>query len=523
MHRAPLTAIEHDTELVESLRRPAAYAHPVDDVDLIETHISWLLLAGEFAYKLKKPIVLDFLDFGTLERRNFYCEEEIRLNRRWAPEIYIDVVPVTITDGQARFGGGGEIVDYAVRMHRFDQALRLDRQLDEGRLVEDDMKALATTIADRHLKASHVPETSRTRVLELTAQFMRDNFPPLADVVDSQLVDNLCTWTERELGRRASLLAKRFDDGFVRDCHGDLHLGNLLRLADGFRSFDCIEFSEDLRHIDVFCDLAFLVMDLAARRRLDLAAQLLNRYLEITGDYAGVPLLKLFYAYRCLVRAKVAVIRGGERDSETERATDFAEARFYCELAGREIKERAPRLVVMHGFSGSGKTFVASRLMAAMPAIRIRSDIERKRLAGLAEEQGSGSAVGGGIYTAAATERVYARLHALARAILEAGHNVVLDGTYLSSEERHQAVELAGSVGCRPLIVDVRAPPDVLRERILSRGAADVSEARLNVLEYQFEHAEAVRPDEGGTVIGVDTDQFVAIDELVERIGAVGQ
>ena len=521
MHRAPLTAIEHDTELVESLRRPAAYAHPVDDVDLIETHISWLLLAGEFAYKLKKPIVLDFLDFGTLERRRFYCAEEIRLNRRWAPEIYIDVVPVTITGGQARFGGDGEIVDYAVRMHRFDQALRLDCQLDAGRLVEEDMKALAVTIADRHLKASHVPETNRTRVLELTGQFMRDNFPPLAGVVDSQLVDKLRTWTEQELERRASLLAERFDDGFVRDCHGDLHLGNLLRLADGFRSFDCIEFNEDLRHIDVFCDLAFLVMDLAARRRLDLAAQLLNRYLEITGDYAGVPLLKLFYAYRCLVRAKVAVIRGGERDSETDRAADFAEASFYCELAGREITERAPRLVVMHGFSGSGKTFVASRLMAAMPAIRIRSDIERKRLAGLAEERGSGSEVGGGVYTAAATERVYARLRALARPILEAGHNVVLDGTYLSSAERRQVVELAGSVGCRPVIVDVRAPPDMLRERILSRGAADVSEARLDVLEYQLETAEPLSVAEQDNVVAFENHDSPDFNELLARVKQV--
>jgi aminoglycoside phosphotransferase family enzyme/predicted kinase len=518
MHRAPLTAIEHDTELVESLRRPAAYTHPADDVDLIETHISWLLLAGEFAYKLKKPIVLDFLDFGTLERRRFYCEEEIRLNRRWAPEIYIDVVPVTISDGQARFGGDGEIVDYAVRMHRFDQALRLDRQLDEGRLVEDDMKALATTIADRHLEASQVPESSRTRVIELTAQFMRDNFPPLAGVVDSQLVDKLCTWTERELERRASLLAERFDDGFVRDCHGDLHLGNLLRLADGFRSFDCIEFSEDLRHIDVFCDLAFLVMDLAARRRLDLAAQLLNRYLEITGDYAGVPLLKLFYAYRCLVRAKVAVIRGGERDREADRAADFAEASFYCELAGREINQRVPRLVVMHGFSGSGKTFVASRLMAAMPAIRIRSDIERKRLADLAEEQGSGSAVGGGIYTAAATERVYARLRALARPILESGHNVVLDGTYLSAEERRLALEMAGSVGCRPVIVDVRAPPDVLRERIMLRGAADVSEARLDVLGYQLESAAPLSAAEQAYVVAFENHDSPNFDELLARV-----
>jgi hypothetical protein len=517
MHRARATPGPPDTALVESLLRPAAYDHPVADVELIETHISWLLLAGEYAYKLKKPIALDFLDFSSLEKRHFYCEQEIRLNRPFAPEIYVDVVPVTETDGGHRFGGHGEVVDYAVRMYRFDQDLRLDRQLEDGRLVESDMEQLAGSIAERHLAATRVPADQRGRVLALTGEFMRDNFPPLAGSVDDRLVATLEQWTESQLAQHEDLLARRFDEGFVRDCHGDLHLGNLVRMAGGFRTFDCIEFNTDLRHIDVFCDLAFLVMDLVARRRLELASHLLNRYLEVTGDYGGMPLLRLFYVYRCLVRAKVAVIRAAERRDAGKRENDRGEAVYYCELAEREAAARPPLLLLMHGFSGSGKTWVSSHLMAAVPAIRLRTDTERKRLAGLEESESSHSDVGAGIYSPQASAAVYTRLRELARPILEAGHNVILDGTYLDGGERRQALDLARRIGCPAVIVDVRAPQAAMRERVSARKARDVSEARLAVLEHQQATAEPLA-ERDGRVIVFDNDGCRGVDALIRQL-----
>jgi aminoglycoside phosphotransferase family enzyme/predicted kinase len=517
MHRARATPKPPDTALVESLLRPAAYDHSVTDIELIETHISWLLLAGDYAYKLKKPIALDFLDFSSLEKRHFYCDEEVRLNRPYAPEIYVDVVPVTETDGGYRFGGHGRVVDYAVRMHRFDQDLRLDRQLEDGLLVESDMKELAGSIAGRHLAATRVPPDQRDRVLALTGELMRDNFPPLSGSVDDPLVAGLRQWTEAQLAQHQDLVARRFDEGFVRDCHGDLHLGNVVRMAGGFRTFDCIEFNTDLRHIDVFCDLAFLVMDLAARRRLDMASHLLNRYLEVTGDYGGMPLFRLFYVYRCLVRAKVAVIRAAERRDAVERTNDLGEAVYYCELAGREAAARRPLLLVMHGLSGSGKTWVSSRLMAAVPAIRLRTDIERKRLAGLGETESSHSGVGEGIYAPQAATAVYARLRELALPILAAGHNVILDGTYLARAERRQALEIARMAGCQAVIVDVRAPQAALRERLSAREHGDVSEARLAVLENQQVTADPLAANEG-RVVAFDNDGSHCVDALIGQL-----
>ncbi|MGI9260996.1 MAG: AAA family ATPase, partial [Woeseiaceae bacterium] len=416
-----------DRRLIDGLLSRAAFDHPVERVELKETHISWLILAGDFVYKIKKPIALDFLDFGDLEKRSFYCHEEIRLNQPWAPDIYLDVVPVTLQGDQPRFGGSGDPVEYAVRMRRFDEDMRLDRQLELGKLTVEDMRELANMIAKRHQEAAHVDAGQRSRVIRMTSTFIEDNFTALAGQIDVATFTLLQRWTTEELSGVESLLQQRFDDGFVRDCHGDLHLGNIVRLPDGITTFDCIEFSTDLRHIDVMCDLAFLIMDLYEKGRPDLAVHFLNRYLEVTGDYGGMAVLNLFFVYRCLVRAKVAVIMSQEREDVAAAKQDLAEANAYCNMAANQAGRRPPVLLLMHGLSGSGKTWVSEKLMAAMSAIRLRSDIERKRMVALHESASSDSGLGEGIYTESLNRDVYGRLLSLAQPVLNAGHNVILD------------------------------------------------------------------------------------------------
>ena len=462
------------------------------ECEVIETHVSWVLLSGAYAYKLKKPLDLGFLDYSTLEKRRFFCEEEVRLNKPFCPEIYLEVIPVTYSSGKARLGGDDDIIDYAVRMNRFDQSLRLDAQLESGRLGLYDMSGLAEAVADRHRDAPVVAAGRLERTVANVPRLARENFDALAGQVNGKRLQSLQQWTETSIATLQPVFARRFHEGRYRECHGDLHLGNLVRLPSGIRSFDCIEFSDDLKNTDVMADVAFLVMDLAVRRRLDLAAQFLNRYLELSGDYDGMRVFNFYFVYRCLVRAKIAAIRSRERNDQQAAADDIAEAELYCRIAARQTAERHPVMVLMHGFSGCGKTHLSQELMDLIPAIRVRSDIERKRLFGKGELESSESSVGGGIYRPGTSSEVYTRLLEIARMLLETGHNVIVDATFLTGPQRDAARKTAAGFGF--CIVSLSVDEAVLRQRIRDRSSAggDASEASTAVLEYQLSLAESL-------------------------------
>lgn len=518
MHNAGTQALPTDASLVEALLRPEAFRHPADDIELMETHISWVVLAGNYAYKIKKPVVLDFLDFGTLARRRHFCEEELRLNRPWAPELYLDIVAITGPADEPVMDGDGEPLEYAVKMLRFDQGLRLDRQLADGLLTVPDMKELGQNIAARHAAADRPDPVQREYLIGRAIHYFRENFDHLGDILEEDEFRFLRDWTERELEQHATTMRQRFDDGFVRDCHGDLHLGNLVRLPSGITTFDCIEFNPDLRNTDVFADVGFLFMDLTEKGHPELAAHFLNRYLERSGDYEGVVLLDLYFVYRCLVRAKVAAIRSRERDDENERATDIADARDYSAMARRQATTGEPVLVIMHGLSGSGKTWLSERLMAALPAIRVRSDIERKRLFGLDETADSESGIGSGIYSPSASVETYERLFTLADRLLAAGHHVILDAAFLEKKQRVFAKSVASSLGVNSVLVCAEAPVDALRSRIerRARHRDEASEADLAVLEHQLESAVPVGSNEAA--IRVDTTLDVDVGRLVSAV-----
>ncbi len=518
MHNSSSQPAHVDASLVEALLRKEAFPHAADDIELVETHISWVILAGNYAYKIKKPIVLDFLDFGTLEKRRYFCDQELRLNRPWAPELYLDVVAISGPADEPVIGGEGETLEYAVKMLRFDQHLRLDHQLADGLLTIPDMKELGQAIAARHAAAGRPDPADRERLTGQAIHYFWENFDHLGGILDDEEFAFLHAWMKAEIGKYEATLRQRFDDGFVRDCHGDLHLGNLVRLPSGITTFDCIEFNPDLRNTDVFADVGFLAMDLTEKGHPELAAHFLNRYLERSGDYEGAVLLDLFFIYRCLVRAKVAAIRSRERESEAEHTADVLEAREYSAMARRQATKGKPVLVLMCGLSGSGKTWLSERLMAGLPAIRIRSDIERKRLFGLEETAESGSGIGAGIYSPAASVKTYERLFALARDLLEARHHVVLDAAFLAREQRDAARNVAADLGVDPVLVCAEAPEGVLRKRIGQRAAAknEASEADLAVLDHQLEAAAPVGGD--GSTIRVDTSLGIDIENLVSAI-----
>ena len=503
--------------MIDHLLSAAAYSHPVRQIECLETHISWVILTGDFAYKIKKPVDLGFLDFHTLEQRRHYCEEELRLNRSWAPQLYLDVVPIVRVGSGVKVDGEGEPIEFAVRMRQFDQANRLDHLVDSGRLTHNDVVALAEEIARRHGAARRV--SPHGGLLSTTERLIWDNFESLQGEVPDAFLRRLDAWMRRALARHEPLIRKRIGNGWIRECHGDLHLANIVKLSEGIRAFDCIEFSRELREIDVVADYAFLTMDFIARGTAGYAYVFVNRYLEKTGDYDGARLLPLYLLYRAMVRAKVAVIGDERRAARTDRAEDRHTLRRYCALARALVSDRRPVLVIMSGLSGSGKTWLSSQLVPVLPALRLRSDIERKRLFGLEERADSGSGIAAGIYDREASARVYEYLVRTAKNLLSAGMNVILDATFLGASQRHLARQAADACGVACVIVRTTARQDTLVGRLQQRvEAGDASEADIEVFRHQLDNSDPLDPAERDISLTVDTDAAVEVARIATRI-----
>jgi len=503
-----------------SLLKPEAYSHPVATLELIETHISWVILTGTLAYKIKKSVKLDFLDFSTLRQRRHYCEEELRLNRRMAPELYLDVVPICGSEKSPQVGGEGRAIEYALKMHQFPQSAQLDKQLDAGLLNENDMLDLAETIAIYHRDALRLDFVSDQETVKQISTPQLDNFLPIDLVTDMRITRRVRAWTIQSLLDLERTLVERHKNGFVRECHGDLHLANLVRLPSGIVAFDCVEFSPALRNIDVISDVAFLAMDLVARARQDLAAIFVNRYLECTGDYSGMSAFGLYLVYHCMIRAKVAAVRSGERQKAAGRAHDVAQLKHYLAVAIRWIKRPLPIVVGMHGFSGSGKTWLSTQLLSELPAIRVRSDIERKRLLRLAETASSKSQPGGGAYTARARAGVYEVMMEVIDGLVEAGFSVIADASFLMRTDRQLLEAVANRNNVAMVWIDASADNDELVRRLQHRTAVrdDASEADTEVLGYQYRHADPLTEEELKHTVFVVTDRQVDPGAIIKAI-----
>jgi uncharacterized protein len=498
--------------LVAALRDPACYPHPVDAVEVLETHISYVLLAGDFAYKLKKAVRLPFLDFSTPELRLRNCREELRLNRRTAPRIYLDVVPIGARAGNPRIGQGGPAIEHAVRMRRFPQDALFSRLAARGRLEDGHVDALADALADFHgsIAGAAVPEGIGTA--EAIARPARENFAEILSLrpalgAGREALAALGRWTESESAALAPVFEARRRDGFVRECHGDLHLGNVVSIEGAAVLFDAIEFDERLRWTDVMADAAFPFMDLS-RGMERLAWRFLDRYLQRTGDYRGLAVLRFYAVYRAVVRAKIAAVRASQLAQHDPRLLDaLHESDAYLRLARRLSTRPAPVLAVMHGVSGSGKSTVAQALLESLGAIRLRSDVERKRLHGLDAGARTGAAVDAGIYSPEAGARTYERLAQLAREALLAGFPVVVDAAFLERSRRDGLRRIAASCGAACEMVTCGAPPDVLHERVSRRERArgDASEAGSAVLERQLAANHALADEELVHATRIDT------------------
>ncbi|NNK38927.1 MAG: AAA family ATPase [Xanthomonadales bacterium] len=493
--------------LTAGLLEPSAYPHPVGEVQLVETHISWVFLTGDFAYKVKKPVKLGFLDFSTLERRRHFCEEELRINRRTAPELYIGVVPIGTVSDRPRIDETPAI-EYAVKMRQFSHRARLDRCLAAGELDRADMGRLAVSLAEFHAgipfrERQQGGQEARCVVRPALNNFRHLDAGRLPDKTRQQLAV-IESWTRDQCRGLEARFEERAEQGFVRECHGDLHLENLLLIDGRFVPFDAIEFEPKLRWIDTANDIAFAVMDLLARSRRDLAFSLLNDWLQETGDYGSLGVMRFYLAYRSMVRAVVTAIRREQRAPDRDSARPATET--YVELAARLADTPAPTLYLMHGLSGSGKTWVSERMIAGLPALRVRSDVERKRL--LHETRGKGSAEGieSGLYRPEVTDETYQAMMRYCATGLGAGFDMIADATFLADRHSAAFTRMAAERGAGLTIVDCTAPEAVLRQRIRRRQAErrDASDADIAVLEHQLQAREPLTPAERDRAIEVD-------------------
>ena len=505
-------AVPSQSRLVEALHDPACYPHPVQPIRIIETHISIVVLTGPFAYKIKKPIDLGFLDFTTLAKRRLYCDEELRLNSRFAPEIYLDVVRICGTPQTPRIGGTGEVIEYAVRMREFLQEALADRVLARGELTPRQVDALSAGVARFHSDAPRSSEIDGFSTSEAVLAPALQNFAQIRLLPGQAgfmpVLEKVEAWTRREHARLREILAGRKREGLVRECHGDLHLGNIVILEGEPRAFDCIEFNPGLRWIDGMNEVAFLVMDFQAAGRTDFARRFLNGYLEATGDYAGLRVLRYYCAYRAMVRAKVMLMRAGQQGCTPEdKASATALFGRYFSVAAGCAQPSGSFVLITHGFSGSGKTTLSQPLVELTGAIRVRSDVERKRSHGLAAKDRPGSGIAEGLYGPEATESTYGLLLDLAGIVVEAGHGVIVDATFLQRRQRDMFRALAARAGVPFLIVDFTASEEILRSRILARSeqGADASDADLAVLEHQLGTHEPLQADEHESVFACDT------------------
>ncbi len=515
--------------LAGALRSPACYPHPSGPVTLLETHLSLVALAGDFAYKFLKPVDLGFADFRSLASRRAACEAEVRLNRRTAPQLYLDVVPLTGTPRAPRVAGPGEAFDYAVRMRRFGQELLLDRLAREGRLTPMHVDALARSVARFHAGAARAKPADGFATPALVLAEALDNFDALEDLNAAPGrradLDALRDWTVRTHASIEPVLDRRLHQGFVRECHGDLHLGNLVLLEGEPVAFDCVEFSQALRWIDVMNDGAFTLMDLAHHGLEALAARFLDRWLAESGDYEGLRVLPFYLAYRAMVRAKVAHLRAKQGGTAGVHAAARADAGEHIRLARQLVAWRPTALVLMHGLSGSGKTTVSEALVEALGAVRLRSDVERKRLHGLPPTARTDSAPNEGLYAPESSRLTYSRLADLAREALAAGWTVVVDAAFLRQEDRAAFREVARRAGAAFAIAHCEAPAEIrsgrVEERVLT--ARDASDAGAAVLAWQGEQGGSLEAGERESAVTFETSRGgidpAAVEALARRVG----
>jgi aminoglycoside phosphotransferase family enzyme len=515
-----------NSELISALLKPEIYPHACSELSLIETHISWVILTGDFAYKIKKPVNFGFLDFTSLPARKQYCDAELNLNSRSAPELYLGVLNIYGSAAYPSFEEiAGDVIEYAVKMHQFKNGHLLSELHDSGELSFLHIDELAERVARFHEEAKRAESETRFGHPEQLIIPAIQNFEQIRErLQNSQQIQQLAyleKWTISSFKILGDTMISRKKNGLVRECHGDLHLKNITLFRDRVTLFDCIEFNEGFRWIDVISDMAFLVMDLEERGLQSFANRFLNHYLEVTGDYEGLRLLPFYKAYRAIIRAKISLFEMADyTDDQDEVDALWSKYQSYIDLAESYTALPNRFVLTMHGFSGTGKSTVALRLVDQLGAIRIRSDVERKRLFGIDPRQHPGDSHAREMYASAGTDKTYHRLADLTGVVLDSGVSVVVDATSLMEWQRAIIEQQAANRGVPLGIADCQAAMSVIEEWIHRRESSgdDTSDADFSVVDRQVAHHDPLSPAEKEKTFVIHSNVVAETNELVSEI-----
>lgn len=522
----PASAITQ--HILECLRDPSAYPVKTRTVELIQTHISWLFLTDTHVYKIKKPVNFGFLDFSTLDLRHFYCLEELRLNRRLCPDIYEQVIALRETDTGAAFAGDGKVIEYAVMMKRLPDDRMLDRLVDSGRITAEEIRVVALEICRFHSNAPTSPHISEFGSLDQILSNWRENFEQAAPFHTSTLPPavsrTIRSYVESFTGSHRTLFAERIENGYIRECDGDIHLGNICLLNGTAYIFDCIEFNERFRNSDMAADIAFLLMDLEYHRRPDLADKALTVYITASGDKGCAKLITFYKVYRAFVRGKVESLQllDAGIDPEVRIASEKRAISYFRLAQGYCIRSSLPpTLFITCGTTGCGKSTLAAQLAFELGLATFNSDAERKQLAGLQPETPVQASFGEGLYSKEMNQITYRQLERLATDELASGHSVIIDAGFRTAASRATFGRLAAVHGAGFVILYVQCDPDEQVRRLCERssGGASVSDGRVELLDQQ-KNLFAPPDNSEGTVIPFSTSGASehALNSVYERL-----
>ena len=501
--------------LVSAMLMPGFYPDPTNHVELIETHISQVFLTGQFAYKIKKPVNFGFLDFTDLNKRKFYCEEELRLNGRLAPEVYLDVIPITKSEDIISLNGSGTVIEYAIKMKQFDQQGLLSHLVKDNRLSTDQIMSLARIIATFHQSILKLESCSHLGDADEILNPVMHNFEILRPIVNNQLLVKLnkikeaCLTLHRELKPE---FIKRKQNGFIRECHGDLHLGNIALINNKIVPFDGIEFNDSFRWIDTMSDVAFLIMDLEDHQQYEYAIEFLNHYLGITGDYQGLKVLRYYKIYRAMVRAKVTGLRLQQLSTNSEEySDDIKNLNNYLDIALQYCTTKKTSITITHGISGSGKSWLSDKIKSRINAIVIHSDNERKRLFSESDKD---------LYSPITTDKVYKHLLDCTKDIIESGYSALVDATFLDAKYRDMFRETAATSDMDFHILNCKTSKNILESRILKRQKEkiSVSDADINIMHKQLDNYQPLNENELSFSITVDSGSTIDFDSIIRSL-----
>lgn len=497
--------------LIQQMLEPDFYPHPVQEpIELLQTHISFILLTGDYAYKIKKIVDFGFLDYSTLEKRRYFCEQELRMNQQQAPDLYLEVLPIIEIGDRFQFGEQEDSgIEYALKMRQFPEENLFINLFTQDQLTTKEMEELGKVVAQFHQNCPTNHDILKWGEIAQIRHSIDGNYQKTQKYIGccqtQEQYEQTKQYTDSFFETYEAVFQSRIDHHWIRECHGDLHLKNICLYQNQILLFDRIEFNEEFRFVDVMYDVAFVVMDLEGRGRADLGNRFLNTYIEQMGDWAGLQLLPFYLTRQAYVRAKVnSLILDDPAVSEEQKEIAKQEAIQYYKLAWQYTRRSSGGIVMMSGLSGSGKSTTARKLSKRLNAIHIRSDAVRKHLAHVPLYEPGGEE----IYTLEMTEKTYQRLLELGLLLAKQGFWVILDAKYDQQEQRGKVIETCNSYQLPLQIIECTAPMDILQERLQHRQG-DIADATADLLTSQRAKAQPFTDDEKNYLTTIDTTQNI--------------